>query len=279
MPLASKHPRQLHPVEDIREDRASGTGSNPLELSMSSHEQETAPPYRVLILDRDSMSGDLLVNALASDKKCQASTIQPVELLRALATGEVDLVVIGADVQTGTGNGYDLSQTISRRYPALSIVILLHKTTQESVINAFRSGARGVFSRHQSMTEFFDCVEHVRSGYIWAGRQETDTLVDAFKSIPTFTLISTSDSPALSARELQVVHCAARGKTNRAIANELHLSEHTVKNYLFRAFEKLGVSSRVELLFYLNLRGNSFNSSREEDLGMELGIAQGVGRV
>jgi two-component system nitrate/nitrite response regulator NarL len=60
------------------------------------------------------------------------------------------------------------------------------------------------------------------------------------------------------------VQCAATGQTNKAIASELGLSEHTVKNYLFRAFEKLGVSSRVELLFYLTSRGHSFGSPRAE---------------
>ena len=63
---------------------------------------------------------------------------------------------------------------------------------------------------------------------------------------------------ALTARELQVVQYAARGKTNKAIASELYLSEHTVKNYMFRAFEKLHVSNRVELLFYLAARGHPF---------------------
>jgi two-component system, NarL family, nitrate/nitrite response regulator NarL len=53
---------------------------------------------------------------------------------------------------------------------------------------------------------------------------------------------------------MQVVRAAASGKTNKAIARDLRLSEHTVKNYLFRAFEKLGVSNRVELLFYLSTR-------------------------
>jgi len=61
-----------------------------------------------------------------------------------------------------------------------------------------------------------------------------------------------------------VVQCAARGRTNKAIASELCLSEHTVKNYLFKAFEKLGVSSRVELLFYLAIRGYSFGQPRVE---------------
>ena len=50
---------------------------------------------------------------------------------------------------------------------------------------------------------------------------------------------------------------ASQGQSNRQIAEQLKLSEHTVKNYLFRVFEKLGVSNRVELLFLLyNARDN-----------------------
>ena len=68
----------------------------------------------------------------------------------------------------------------------------------------------------------------------------------------------------LTMRELQVVKCAARGKTNKVIACELGLSEHTVKNYLFRAFEKLEVSNRVELLFYLTQRGHIFTADQAD---------------
>jgi DNA-binding NarL/FixJ family response regulator len=60
------------------------------------------------------------------------------------------------------------------------------------------------------------------------------------------------------------VQCAAVGKTNKTIASELGLSQHTVKNYLFRTFEKLGVSSRVELLFYFTTHRHSFGSPRAE---------------
>ncbi len=54
----------------------------------------------------------------------------------------------------------------------------------------------------------------------------------------------------LSNRERQVVALVAEGLSNRQIAAQLHLTENTVKKYLFRIFEKLGVSSRVELVVY-----------------------------
>jgi two-component system nitrate/nitrite response regulator NarL len=232
--------------------------------------QDLGPAFRILIVDRDSMSGDLLANALVRESRCEAAAIQSTDLLRTLSTGEVDLLVIGAEVNSKSGNGFDLAHTVSRAYPSVSIVIILNHTTQESVINAFRSGARGVFSRQQSMTEFLDCVEHMQQGFIWAGRQETNSLLEAFKSFPAPNVVTAHDSPALTARELQVVQWAAKGKTNKAIATELGLSEHTVKNYLFRAFEKLGVSSRVELLFYLTLRGHTFSPTKSDGLDSNL---------
>jgi len=218
--------------------------------------------FRVLIVDRDSMSSDLLANALVREWGCDAAAIPSTGLSQALSTTQVDLVVIGAELISKSGDGFDLADCVSRARPDTSIVMLLNHTTRESVIRAFRSGARGVFSRQQPMADFLDCVEHVRKGFIWAGREETNSLLEAFKTIPAPNPFTASDSSTLTARELQVVQCAAKGKTNRTIASELGLSEHTVKNYLFRAFDKLGVSSRVELLFYLTLKGHTLGTAK-----------------
>jgi DNA-binding NarL/FixJ family response regulator len=112
------------------------------------------------------------------------------------------------------------------------------------------------------MADFIECVEHVRKGFIWAGATETNFLLDALSSIPPPNLSRASESSPLSVRELQVVKCAAKGKTNKVIAGELGLSEHTVKNHLSRAFEKLGVSNRVELLFSLTSRDHALDPRR-----------------
>jgi two-component system, NarL family, nitrate/nitrite response regulator NarL len=216
---------------------------------------------RVFIVDRDSMSSDLLASALVRDNGFEAAVIRATDLLDALADSDVDLVVIGAEVNLKSGNGFDLAQEVARAYPKIAIVMLLNGATQAQVVYAFRSGARGVFSREQSMADFLDCVTQVGRGFIWAGREETEFLLSAFRSIPSPNLLPGGDGPVLTAREMQVVQCAATGKTNKVIASELGLSEHTVKNYLFRAFEKLGVSSRVELLFYLTTRGQSINAA------------------
>lgn len=100
-----------------------------------------------------------------------------------------------------------------------------------------------------------DSIQRVKDGFLWVAGHETTFLLQAIKSLPAQNILSALNAPTLTERELQVVQHAAAGKTNKTIARELSLSEHTVKNYLFRAYEKLGVSSRIKLLFYLTLTG------------------------
>ena len=213
------------------------------------------PRGRILIVDRDPMGGDLLANVLIRERGYQAESLAPARLLQEVGSTNVDLVVIAADLPSEPGAGLELAYQVNRAHPDIPIVILLHTSTHDTVIRAFRAGARGVFSRRQPMSELLDCVQQVSKGFIWAGRQETNNLRQALQSIPAPNAALSKDVPSLTAREMQVVRLAATGKTNKLIAEELLLSKHTVKNYLFRAFDKLGVSNRVELLFYLNSQG------------------------
>ena len=68
--------------------------------------------------------------------------------------------------------------------------------------------------------------------------------------MPCLRVLSANGENLLTSREEQVVALVADGLSNRNVAAELGLSEHTVKKYLFRIFEKLGISSRVELVLY-----------------------------
>jgi DNA-binding CsgD family transcriptional regulator len=71
----------------------------------------------------------------------------------------------------------------------------------------------------------------------------------------------------LSRREVEVVRCVAEGLSNREIAQRLGLTEHTVKNYLFRIFDKLGVSKRVEVVLYAYSLGGMSASTDSTDRG------------
>jgi DNA-binding NarL/FixJ family response regulator len=175
----------------------------------------------------------------------------------------IDVVIISADIDSRPGAGYPIVQSISNTHPAVPIVIIIEQGSKEATISALRAGARGIFNRQQPLEEFTACLRHVRNGSLWAGPEETSFLLSALKELPSVGKLDEFESCSLTTREMQVVRAAGSGKTNKAIANELRLSEHTVKNYLFRAFEKLGVSSRVELLFYLTTRGRGLERDRD----------------
>jgi two-component system nitrate/nitrite response regulator NarL len=231
-------------------------GINQEKVLKISQSRESA--FSVVIVGRDSLTGSLLANTLTHKLNCECAAIRYSDVMRVLGNGEVDLVIISADLNSIPGAGFDLASEVLSSYPSIPIIILLDEPVHDLIIRAFIFGARGVFNPQDSMDEFIDCVEHVRKGSIWAGKEVSDCLLSALRSLPAPGFFAKDPSSTLSTRELQVVQFAARGKTNKAIASELRLSEHTVKNYLFKSFEKLGVSSRVELLFYLTVRGHSF---------------------
>ena len=260
MSLISKQPPGRVDFQNPRSAARVDTPENENKKS----ETDGAPEFRVFIVDRDSMSSHLLATALSRERDIRASAVQSADLLRHLDVEKAEMLIIGAEVNPKYPNELDLTQAVRRAHPHILIVVLLHHSTRDSVMNAFRSGARGVFSRQQPIAKLLECVNHVRNGCIWAAEQETAFLLDAIRSLPSPRLSPSGDSPPLTYREQQVVQAAARGKTNKVISSELGLSEHTVKNHLFRAFDKLGVSKRVELLFYLTSRGQTAESTRAD---------------
>jgi len=151
-------------------------------------------------------------------------------------------------------------------------VVLLDSMKDEAILDAFRSGARGIFSKSQPADVLSKCVRCVYQGQIWANSHELALAVEALASAPTVRAVNASGMSLLSKRELQVVRCLAEGLTNREIAERLKLSQHTVKNYLFRVFDKLGVSSRVELLFMTLSAGSGASPVLGEAKGSDHGL-------
>jgi DNA-binding CsgD family transcriptional regulator len=139
-------------------------------------------------------------------------------------------------------------------------VVLLDSSKRDVILEAFRAGATGIFSRHESVETLAKCVLSVCRGQIWANSQQMAYAVEALAASHSVRAVDAHGLNLLSKRELEVVRCLAGGLTNREIAEYLGLSQHTIKNYLFRVFDKLGVSSRVELLFMTLSQANQSRS-------------------
>jgi len=216
---------------------------------------------RVLAADSTSMSTQLLVDALARDPQFDMIESAPngSAVLHVLKQEQPHIAVVSARLGENHGGGFDLVREIRSHSPATRVIVLLDASESASVVEAFRAGAQGVFCRTEPFRLLSKCIQCVHRGQVWASSSELQYVVEALAQ-PTFAKFQTNGAKLLSARETDVVRCVVEGLTNREIALRLKLTEHTVKNYLFRIFDKLGVSSRVEVVLYALGTGGSRTS-------------------
>ena len=213
----------------------------------------TAEKIRVLAADSTRMSSQLLADALEQDSQFGVTGIEPrgSSILEAVAQKKPHIVLISATLEDSPTLGFDLTRQVCTSFPATRAILLMDASSRSAVVEAFRCGAQGVFSRTESSKALAKCISTVHQGQVWASSAELRYLLEAFRESEPTQLVDSRGEAILSKREQDVVRCVAEGLSNREIASRLKLTEHTVKNYLFRIFDKLGVSSRVEVVLYV----------------------------
>jgi DNA-binding NarL/FixJ family response regulator len=207
---------------------------------------------RVLAADSNRMNSQLLASALERDKRFQVleAGTDVRSIVAAIMKEKPSVVVISAEIDGDSRKGFEVAREVHSLRSESRIVMLLDSSERGQVVEAFRAGARGVFSRNESLKLLAKCIYCVNQGQVWASSKELRYLLDALGEALPLRVIDAKGTELLSRREQDVVRCVAEGLSNREIAQRLGLTEHTVKNYLFRIFDKLGVSKRVEVVLY-----------------------------
>ena len=218
---------------------------------------------RILIADSSRINTQLLSDALERDPALDVVSWDAnlSSLISTALAHSVDVVAISSSLKGRDSDAFQLVRELRSASPGSKAVVLLDSQKHEDVVNAFRAGARGVFSRDGSVEMFCKCVHRVHQGEIWVDTRGVELAIDALASTPVVRAVDSGGLNLLSKREQEVVQCLVQGLTNREIAEKMGLSQHTVKNYLFRIFDKLGVSSRTELLFMTLSQNNSADES------------------
>ncbi len=216
---------------------------------MSDERNASLVNIKVLLADSSPVRRQLLSEALAQQgfrvSACQADVGV---ILQELEKERCDILVISAAQAVPEASPL---RTIHLDMPDIGKIVLLDSDTREGVVQAFRAGARGIFClADSSFASLCECVQRVYRGEIWATTRQLGYLLDSVSRAPTLQVLTASGERLLTLREEQVVALVSDGLSNRNIATELGLSEHTVKKYLFHIFEKLGISNRVELVLY-----------------------------
>jgi len=213
----------------------------------------TSSAITVLIADSNRMQAQLLTSALRRRSEFRISTclVDIASILQAVASTPAKVVVLSLNHSVNIAGQMAAMRRVHLSHPAVAEVLLVESYDRELVVSAFRSGVRGIFCI--SNTHFpllCRCIQRVAGGQIWANTEQMTFLLDLISEVPSLRVLNSRGRELLTPREEQVVALVAEGLSNRDTARELNLSEHTIKKYLFRIFDKLGISSRVELVLY-----------------------------
>ncbi|HUJ95349.1 MAG TPA: response regulator transcription factor [Terriglobales bacterium] len=215
-----------------------------------------AQPVRIVIADDHPIFRDGLRRLLESEQDlkvigeaCDGS--EAVKLARQL---KPDILLL--DLAMPRQPGLEALRELSSGPPSNSVRVILLTAAAEKrqIVEALQLGARGVVLKDSATQLLLKAIHTVMSGEYWVGRESVSNLVQYLR-----TLVQSSGEDArqkkfgLTPRELEIVSTVVAGYSNKEIAEYFKISEDTVKHHLSNIFDKLGVSTRLELaLFAVN---------------------------
>lgn len=202
------------------------------------------PDIRVLVADDHPLFRQGVIHTirdqpglnLVGEAATAAETIQ-----RAIETSP-DVILL--DLQFPDGSGLDVLKAVLPECPSTNIVVLTVVEDEDALLQALKMGARGYVLKGIAGGDLGSVVRAVAAGETYVTPQMAGRLLKEMSGrTPRSGEHGIED---LSEREHQILELVANGLTNKEIADQLFLSEKTVKHYMTSILEKLQVRNRVE---------------------------------
>jgi DNA-binding NarL/FixJ family response regulator len=204
---------------------------------------------RIFVVDDHSLFRDGVISLLEAGGHSvvgQAGDgLAAVESLRGLAP---DLVIM--DIKMPVMDGIEALRQIKSISPDTKVIMLTVSEDEANLVDAVRAGADGYLLKHLNAKDFLDMVNGLERGEAALTRSLTARLLKLMA-----TLEPEGERNLLSEREIEILRLVAAGKSNRLIAEQLLISENTVKYHLKNILQKLGVSNRTEAVTWAIQRG------------------------
>jgi DNA-binding NarL/FixJ family response regulator len=243
MPVSSRHSKSL----------AASAPSILIRLPLKTACGLSGSPITLAIADANLMAARLLTNQFKrhSGFAVVSCATDKTSLLASLRKTKATIAIINADLQDGLLSGLAAVREVHEADPELRSILVFDRPEPNLVVEGLRAGARGFFSRCSfDFATLRKCVRRVCEGQLWIGNTELEYVFHALIQARPLRVLNADGLSLLGRREEEVMRLVAEGLGNREIATLMGLSEHTVKNYLFHIFDKLGISNRVELVLY-----------------------------
>jgi len=209
-------------------------------------------PVRLVLADDHPIVLDGLEQLFRAQKdfvvvaRCQDGA----ETLRAVRQHRPDVLLL--DIRMPAPDGLQVIRELQGESLPTRIVLLTAALEEDDVLEAVRLGVKGVVLKEMAPQMLVECVRKVAAGEQWIERRSLTMALDKVLRREAGLREVTS---VLTPREIEIVRLAAQGLRNQAIADQLHISEGTVKVHLHNIYEKLGVDGRVALTLYARDKG------------------------
>jgi NarL family two-component system response regulator LiaR len=202
-------------------------------------------PIRVLIVDDHTVVRDGLQALISAEAGMQvvgaaSDGIEAVRLAR-----ELNPDVILLDLVMPRMDGVQTTLEIKRDNPEARILVLTSFAEDHQVFSAIKSGAMGYLMKDTSSEEL---IQAIRDTYHYRPAMQPKIARKLMEDIQSQD--SRENENALTEREIEILQLVALGKTNQEIADDLVLSERTVRTHITNILAKLGLSNRTQAALY-----------------------------
>ena len=199
---------------------------------------------RLLIVDDQLIVCEGLQKILSSEKDFEVVGIanDGQDALTQVASKIPDLVLM--DLKMPVMNGIITTRKIKEKFPAIFVLVLTTYDDDEWIFDAVRAGASGYLLKDTPPSELIEAIRGTLTGKSFVDPNITGKLLNEIASRKPPSKNQTNFS--LSEREQQILRLLAQGLSNADIAQQLYLTEGTIRNYTSEIFQKLGVSDRTQ---------------------------------
>ena len=206
-------------------------------------------PVRIVLADDDPIVRDVLRTMLQQSNTYQVVAEAPDgrEAIQAVRQHKAELLLL--DLLMPNLPGLEALREITETDPQLRTVVLTSSITKRQIVEALQLGARGVILKN-SLSRLFECVDAILAGEYWIDGQRTSNVMQILQQLMSEQQKGPRNTFGLTDREMEVVRLVCEGLGNKEIADRLQIAGETVKRHMTNIFNKVGMSSRLELALF-----------------------------
>jgi DNA-binding NarL/FixJ family response regulator len=208
-------------------------------------ETTTVDSIRVLIAEDDPLLCSLIEELLEREPSIEVVGTMGDGREVVARTIELQPDVLLLDIYIPAVNGLEVLRQLAQREATARVLVLTVDGSDEMVLNAFRAGAKGFLPKLGAKQNLAKAIHVVATGETWIDRRTTSRLIEELEILSRKAAEAERPEAALSEREKEVLRCLGRGLTNAQIAQELFLSERTVKVHVSHILRKLDLPNRT----------------------------------